>query len=162
MPLSRLKGDLERYTTAHLTSTAGERFSFLIYMIIIRQVLLKNFKRRLIDSQIDVYLSWARRSNKWDLGGDRAWLETLVAVTNLRDIQDIDEAHLEKYIQHVQSIYGTGYLATSAQKSVSRFVRFFMARTKGFTNNPRYVMVSNTTQKTQGYPQKGVDKRIVL
>lgn len=158
MPLKRLCGDLKRYTTAHLTSTSGERFSFLIYMIIIRQVLLKNFKRRLIDCQIDVYLSWARRSNKWDLGGDRAWLETLVNVTNLRDIQDIDEACLDKYMEHVKTIYGNGYLATSAQKSVCRFVRFFMARTKGFTNNPRYVMVSNTTT----YPQKGVDKGSVL
>lgn len=115
--------------------------------------IFKSFNRRLIDSQIEVYLAWTRKNQRWDLGSDQEWLELFAEVANLYDIQDATTRSMDVYTRYIQDRYGQGYLSTSSQKSVSRFIRFYSARTKGFTNSPRYVILSkdiNLSTTTSG------------
>lgn len=132
------------YKTAHPNSTLDGRFCVnpILFMKKAMAVLLWKMHHKLIDSQIEVYLAWARKNQRWDLNGDQDWLELFVEVTQLEDILDVRPASMEIYEIYIDTRYGSTYMADASKKAVFRFIRFYNARTKSFTNRPRYALMT--------------------
>lgn len=98
---------------------------------------------KLIDSQIEVYLAWARKNQRWDLSSDQEWLELFVELTELDDVLDVTEASMEVYEAYISKRYGSSsYMECASKKAVFRFIRFYNARTKSFTNRPKYALMT--------------------
>lgn len=97
---------------------------------------------RLINSQIEVYLAWARKNQRWDLCSDLEWLELFAELTELEDILDVTEASMEVYEAYISKRYGSSYMECASKKAVFRFIRFYNARTKSFTNRPKYALMT--------------------
>ena len=103
-------------------------------------------KMSLIDQQIEVYSMWTLRHHGWCLDSDQGWLRLFVASENLTDIEDATEESFSHFLKIVEQNYPSEWAQKDARLAVLRFMRFYKARTRSFTKNPRRVV-------SESYPQ---------
>lgn len=109
-------------------------------------------KQSLVEYQIVVYLAWIRRHHRWDILSDEEWIRMFVTSTKIDDIHDATEKDLLRFFETVRTSSHTDLYPNAGKRAVGRFMRFYRARTKSFTERPRYVALfsdaSLSTEKT--------------
>lgn len=97
-------------------------------------------ERNLIDQQICVYLSWQERHKGWSLHGEEEWLEQFIKYSKISDVADVKSEMVDDFLEKIRTESNSDYEYRHAKTAIYRFLRFYQARTKGFTSNPRSVV----------------------
>jgi len=97
-------------------------------------------EQKLIDQQIFVYLAWLERHKGWRLYGEEECIEKFVEYAKVEDVDDITSEMVNLFLLTAKEEGGGDYIYRHAKTAIYRFLRFYQARTKGFTSNPRSVI----------------------
>ena len=94
-------------------------------------------KRRLIDQQIHVYISWVRRHHGWAMLDDEQWIVTFINHSGIEDVDDATGAHFDDFMTTIRKEHNGQVAHKRARLAVKRFLRYYEARTRSFTTWPR-------------------------
>lgn len=88
---------------------------------------------KLIDNQVTVFLSWAKRSNTIGHNYERD-LKLFVRYSQRSDILDITFEDIEKFIKYMKETNHGSLVPLQAEKAVRSVLKFYQARSKNSTS----------------------------
>ena len=90
---------------------------------------MKKLDKRILDSQIEVFLEWGRRSNttseRW-----REWLELFAIHSIKTDVLDIDQVDIDNFMKIVYDKSNHPISLSEARIAITQLTRYYMARTR--------------------------------